>query len=115
MGTIRSTTVLDPGYTVNGCALGEPVEVDGVYLYADSRFPDGEIVDGVLTVDDPEVDTPDLLTPAQAAHEAAHAAFLALSAKAAAVAAAQAREDSIDRIPVLEEAVDELIVAVLAP
>lgn len=58
MGTLRSATDVQ-GMTVNGVLLGEPVELDGdpnTFEYDDSAFPNGEIVDGVVVPDEPELE-----------------------------------------------------------
>jgi len=122
MGTLRSQTLLDPQHSINGVMLGQPAsdtDEDGnaipPYSWDDSRFPSGEAdADGVIVTDGDEPQTLHLLTPAETVQALATEAAAVADAEAAAVTAAEQREANIDNIPVIEQAVDELIVAVLA-
>ena len=54
MGTLRSVTDMS-GMSVNGVTLGSPAQSDDdppILSWDDSRLPNGEIVDGVLVVDE---------------------------------------------------------------
>jgi hypothetical protein len=59
MGTLRSTTDWSHQLTINGCELGDPVEIDGdptTYEWDDGAFPNGEIdADGNVIVDESDI------------------------------------------------------------
>jgi hypothetical protein len=113
VGIISSAVNLQ-GHAVDGVTLGDPFS-DDPYQWSWSG-PDAEIVGtDVVAVD--EDGQPYTVTTAVSPE--AHAAALAAAAQAEADAVAAAeqaaaeREANIDKVPVIEAAVDDLIVAVL--